>query len=457
MKKKTKNKVYVGIDIGGTKIAVGLVDQAGKLLAVNKCPTPEPGTGMRIFHLVEKLVRELLDKERVNVLSLRGIGAGVPGIVRPDHRGILITPNVGLSRYPLAALLERSFKAKVVLGNDVNLGVLGEKWFGAGKGIDNIVGLFPGTGVGGAIIIGGQLITGAQGAAGELGHMILDLHSSQKSAGLYGTLEALASRRAIERAIKKAVARKVPTVITKIQKGKLDTIKSQVIAEALHRKDPLTVRVMNEACHVLGQACVSLRHILNPDMIILGGGVIEACGDYMLPRIRKISEADPFFKGIDDCRVERSFLGDEAVILGAVVLLKQVLGQKIAPGVGGADYYPKLRADQKGNLWVNDKLVRKNIYIRADGKVKKINGAAAFDDLKRSHRLGISALRRVCKKGPKILITGSPRRRLRVTQEGKKFLKEHLVRTRLLDVKGAVKAYNAAKERKTMVVYRREA
>lgn len=457
MKKKTKNKVYVGIDIGGTKIAVGLVDQAGKLLAANKCPTPchsAPGTGTRILHLVERLVRELLDEEGVNVSSLRGIGAGVPGIVRPDRRGILITPNVGLSRYPLAALLERSFKTKVVLGNDVNLGVLGEKWFGAGKGINNIVGLFPGTGVGGAIIIGGQLITGAQGAAGELGHMILDLHSSQKSAGLYGTLEALASRRAIECAIKKAVARKVPTVITKIQKGKLDTIKSQVIAEALRRKDPLTVRVMNEACHVLGQACVSLRHILNPDMIILGGGVIEACGDYMLPRIRDISAADPFFKGIDNCRIERSFLGDDAIILGAVVLLKQVLGEKITSGV---DYYPKLRADQKGNIWVNGKLVRKNIYIRADGKVKKINGDAVFNELDRFRRLGISALRRVCKKGPKILIVGSSRRRLRISQEGKKFLKEHLVQTRLLDVKKAVKTYNAAKERKTMVIYRREA
>ena len=453
MKKKTKDKVYVGIDIGGTKIAVGLVDQAGKLLAVDKCPTPAPGTGIRIFHQVEKLVRELLHEEKINVSSLRGIGAGVPGIVRPDHRGILITPNVGLSRYPLAALLERSFKTKVVLGNDVNLGVLGEKWFGAGKDVNNIVGVFPGTGVGGAIIINGQLIIGAQGAAGELGHMTLDLHSSQKSAGLYGTLEALASRRAIEHKIKEAVAHKVPTVITKIQKGKLDIIKSRVIAEALHRKDPLTVRVMNEACHVLGQACVSLRHILNPDMIILGGGVIEACGDYMLPRIRNISEADPFFKGIDNCRIERSFLGDDAIILGAVVLLKQVLGEKITSRV---DYYPKLRADQKGNVWVNDKLVRKNIYIRADGKVKKINGDVIFSELDRSRRLGISALRRVCKKGPKILIAGSTRRRLRITQEGKKFLKEHLVQPRLLDVKGAVKAYSAAKERKTLVIYQKE-
>lgn len=453
MKKKTKNKVYIGIDIGGTKIAVGLVDQAGKLFAVEKSPTPEGGSGPRIFRLTKGLVQELLKEEKINRAQIRGIGLGVPGIVKPNHRDILITPNVGLSRYPLAALLERSFKTKVVLGNDVNLGVLGEKWFGAGKGIDNIVGLFPGTGVGGAIIIDGKLITGSQGAAGELGHMILDLHSSQKSAGLYGTLEALASRRAIERAIKKAVARKVPTVITKIQKGKLDTIKSQVIAEALRRKDPLTVRVMNEACHVLGQACVSLRHILNPDMIILGGGVIEACGDYMLPRIRDISAADPFLKGIDDCRVERSFLGDDAVILGAVVLLKQVLGEKITSGV---DHYPKLRADQKGNIRVNDKLVRKNIYIRADGKVKKINGVAVFNELNRFRRLGVSALRRVCKKGPKILIVGSTRRRLRITAEGKKFLDDHLIQARLLDVKEAVKAYSAAKGRKALVVYRKE-
>lgn len=457
MRKKIKNKVYVGVDIGGTKVAAGLVDQAGKLLAVKKSPTPEGGPGPRIFRLTRELIQGLLKDQKINRARIRGIGLGVPGIVKPNHRDILITPNVGLSGYPLAAQLEKSFKTRVVLGNDVNLGTLGEKWFGVGKGVENIIGLFPGTGVGGAIIIGGQLITGSQGAAGEIGHMVLDARSPHKSAGLYGTVEALASRRAIERAIKEAVMKKVPTIITKLQGGKLASIKSRVIAEALRRKDPLTMRIINEVCRVLGQACVSLRHILNPDMIILGGGVIEACGDYMLPRIRKISAADPLFKGIDDCRIERSFLGDDAVILGAVVLLKQVLGQKITPGVGGGNYYPKLRADQKGNIRVNDKPVRKNIYIRADGKVKKINGAAVFNELNRSRRLGISALRRVCKKGPKVLIVGCAGGRPRITLDGKKFLREHAIEARLLNVQEAVKVYNAVGERKTMVIYRREA
>jgi len=453
MKKKTKNKVYVGIDIGGTKIAAGLVDQAGKLFAVKKSPTPEGGSGLRIFRLAKELVQGLLKEEGISSARIRGIGAGVPGIVKPNHRDILITPNVGLSRYPLAAQLEKSFKTRVVLGNDVNLGTLGEKWFGVGKGVDNIIGLFPGTGVGGAVIIDGKLITGSQGAAGEIGHMILDVHSPCKSAGLYGTVEALASRRAIERAIKEAVAKKVSTVITKLQGGRLTTIKSRVIAEALRRKDPLTTRIVNEVCHILGQACVSLRHILNPDMIILGGGVIEACGDHMLPRIRKISAADPFFKGIDDCRIERSFLGDDAVILGAVVLLGQVLGEKIT---AATDYYPKLRADKNGNVWVNDKLARKNIYIRADGKMKKLNGAVNVADLKMSRWLGINVLKQLCKKGPKVLIVGSTRGRLRITSEGKKFLADHFIDTRLTDVKEALKAYNAVKERKALIIYRKE-
>lgn len=454
MKKKTKNKVYVGVDIGGTKVAAGLVDQAGKLFAVKKSPTPKGGSGQRIFRLTKELIQELLKDQKINRARIRGIGLGVPGIVRPDHRDILITPNVGLSGYPLAAQLEKSFKTRVVLGNDVNLGTLGEKWFGAGKGVENIIGLFPGTGVGGAIIIGGQLITGSQGAAGEIGHMVLDAHSPYKSAGLYGTVEALASRRAIERAIKEAVAKKVPTIITKLQGGTLAPVKSGVIAEALRRKDPLTMRIINEVCRVLGQACVSLRHILNPDMIILGGGVMEACGDYMLPRIRKISAADPFFKGIDDCRIERSFLGDDAVILGAVVLLKQVLGEKIS---AGTDYYPRLRTDKNGNVLVNDKLIKKSIYIRADGKVKKINGAAGFAGLRTSRWLGINVLKQLCKKGPKVLVVGCARTRPRITPGGKEFLREHAIEARLLNVQEAVKVYNAAGERKTMVVYRREA
>lgn len=453
MKKKIKNKVYVGVDIGGTKVAVGLVDQAGKLFAVRKSPTPEGGSGPRIFRLVKGLIQELLKDQKINRARIRGIGLGVPGIVRPDHRDILITPNVGLSGYPLAAQLEKSFQTRVVLGNDVNLGTLGEKWFGVGKGVGNIIGLFPGTGVGGAIIIGGQLITGSQGAAGEIGHMVLDAHSPHKSAGLYGTVEALASRRAIERAIKEALAKKVPTIITKLQGGTLAPVKSGVIAEALRRKDPLTMRIINEVCRVLGQACVSLRHILNPEMIILGGGVIEACGDYMLSRIRKISAADPFFKGIDDCRIERSLLGDDAVILGAVVLLKQVLGEKISAGAG---YYPKPRVDKRGDVWINDKLIKKSIYIRADGKVKKFNGAAGLAGLRTSRWLGINVLKQLCKKGPKVLIVGCARLRPRITPEGKEFLREHAIEARLLNVREAVKVYNAAGERKTMVVCRRE-
>ncbi len=325
---KTAKDLYIGVDIGGTKISAGLVDSRGKILSSQKCPTPVKGEGAQIFRQTKSLIAGLLASQQLKSNQIRGIGIGIPGIVRPNHRDILRTPNVQLAGYPLARNLELIFRTKVILNNDVNVGLLGEHWRGIAKGVQDVVGIFLGTGVGGAIIIRGELVLGAQGAAAELGHMILDLDSSKESAGLCGTLEALASRRAIERELKNAIQKGKKTILARFYAKSPRVIKSSVIAQALEARDPLTRKVMGKACAVLGQACITIRHILNPAMIVLGGGLIEACGDYMVPKVRKIFNRDPFFKGIDSCSIERSLLGDDAVVLGAVAFFKAGLGRK---------------------------------------------------------------------------------------------------------------------------------
>ncbi|MCA9399454.1 MAG: ROK family protein, partial [Candidatus Omnitrophica bacterium] len=303
---KKNKRYYIGVDVGGTKIFAGLVDRSGTIVGTKKAPTPQNKPAAQVGKVIMTVVTDLLAEQNVMPETIIGIGVGVPGLIKPNHRDILVTPNVNLAGYPLAANLEKQFQTTVFLGNDVNLGLLGAKWQGIGKEEDNIIGIFPGTGVGGAIIINGKLVNGAQGAAGELGHMIIDLQSKHQSAGVYGTLEALASRRAIEREIKSRIKKGQKSIITQLQKKGTATIKSGMLAEALKRKDKVVTEVINDVCHVLGKACISIRHIFNPDMIILGGGVIEACGQYMLPKIRKISDRDPFFKNIDQCKIEPS-------------------------------------------------------------------------------------------------------------------------------------------------------
>lgn len=314
---------YIGVDVGGTKISAAIVDPYGGILVHRKYPTIRTAKPALVGRQIEGIIKEVLSDGEVSAGAVKGIGVGVPGIVHPRSNKILVTPNIALAGYPLYRRLKKLFKTKVVLGNDVNLGTLAEKWLGAGKKADNIIGIFLGTGVGGGIIIDGKVYTGAQGAGGELGHMIIDLHNPASSAGVAGTLEALTGRRAIERAIREAIRMKRKTIVTELTGGNLKVIKSKVIKKALKSKDRVVTEIMNNVCLIIGKACVSLRHIFNPDMIILGGGIMEACGDFILPRVQKVFRKDPFMAGVDQCEVTQSILADDAVILGAVALVKQ--------------------------------------------------------------------------------------------------------------------------------------
>ena len=313
-------KFFVGVDIGGTKMAAALVSPSGRIITREKIPTSPRTTTAAIFENVVSLIQDVLHDNQITAKNLGGIGVGIPGIVDIDQSKILAAPNINLAGLSISQRLAKIFHTKVAAGNDVNLGLLGEQWLGAAKNIDHVIGLFPGTGIGGAIIINGQLILGNQGAAAELGHMIMEINGPKCTCGNEGCLEALASRWAIERDIRAAIKKGKKTILAKkINSDK--PIKSRLINEALKARDPLVTKLITKASLVLGQACVSLAHIFNPQAIVFGGGVIEACGEFMLPIIRQTAYADPFFKKLKRCTIVESKLKDDAVILGAVALI----------------------------------------------------------------------------------------------------------------------------------------
>ena len=317
-----KQKFFIGIDVGGTKIAVAAISSTGKILSRTKASTPPKSKPSVILALIIKLIDQVLNEGQLSQEQLSGIGIGIPGIVDKQNH-ILATPNINLTNFPLCAKISKKFHTKVVAGNDVNLGLLGEQWLGAGKKAKNIVGIFPGTGVGGAIIIDGKILIGAQGAAAELGHMIITRDGPKCSCGNRGCLEALAGRWAIEREIRLNIKQGRKTIITKLINGKSSPIKSKFLKAALKAKDPLVVEIMTRTGQTLGQACINMRHIFNPELIILGGGVIEACSGFLLPLVNKTFHADPFFAKIDKCKIVTSKLSDDATILGAVALIKK--------------------------------------------------------------------------------------------------------------------------------------
>lgn len=315
-------RIYAGIDVGGTKISAALVTDSGKILSRAKLPSEKNSSPSRIIKTIAELVEENLRVASVTKRQLAGIGVGIPGLLDPVSGKVIKTPNLNLSGVNLQKQLSARLKVKVAVGNDANLGLLGEKWVGAARSAKNVIGLFLGTGIGGGTIVNNSLIGGLHGAAAEIGHMQLDAHGPKCTCGNVGCLEAYGGRWAMERDIKAAIAGGERTVVTKIVDGKIKNIKSRVLRKALRRKDPLVSRIIREAALHIGGACVTLRHIFDPEMFIFGGGVVEACGEFMLPVIQKTIDKDRFFASFGQCKVVPSQLGDDAAMLGGVALVR---------------------------------------------------------------------------------------------------------------------------------------
>jgi len=321
--KNMKHKLYIGVDIGGTKISAGLVEHSGTILHRKKIPSPVNFSRKKILTVISSLIEELIDDEGVKRKALNGIGLGVPGIV--DQYGVVVNaPNISLSGVNICKEIKKRFRVPVVAGNDVNLGILGERHFGAAQGYKDIVGIFMGTGLGAGVIVNDRLLLGTHGAAAEIGHMIVNVKGPKCSCGNYGCLEAYVGRWAIERDIRKGLRQGRRSILRKLIPSGSKIIKSKILAKAITRNDALTIEVMKRAALMVGDACVSLRHIFDPKIIVLGGGVVEACGDFILPFVQGRLGKDKFFSKLGKCEVVVSRLEDNATILGAVAFAREV-------------------------------------------------------------------------------------------------------------------------------------
>lgn len=440
---------YIGVDIGGTKISAGLVEENGYILTQRKQPTPKNAKPKEVFAVLLELLEDIIAQQKVSRNMIRGIGLGVPGIIDASGKEILVTPNINLAKFPLAKELEKKYKTKVLLGNDVNVGLLGEQWLGAAKRARDVVGIFPGTGIGGAIIINNQLVTGATGAAAEIGHMMIDFDGPMCSCGNSGCFEAFAGRWAIERDIKHAIENGARSVVTEILDGDLSAIKSKVIKESLKRKDPVVTDVMTKVSRVIGKSCISIKHILNPELIILGGGVIEGCGFFILPIVRDVVNADPFFASLDECKILESKLGDDAIILGGVALVRgeAVLSKGIQDG-----FYPQIKIIKGEGILINKQVYKKSFYVRADGKVRKVNAKRGYQNFMQSNQIGKEELQKFCKKNPELLIIGTSQKQNILTDEGCEFLKTLAIEHKVVSPRAAIKLYNKSAQRKAVLI-----
>jgi glucokinase len=332
-KSKSKGKDYVvGVDLGGTKILAAVVDQKGKILGEAKRPTMPASDADEVVKRLAKTVRDAIKEARVRADRVAAVGVGAPAPVDPQTGFVFHAPNIPMIRdFPLGERLGGTLDVPVFVGNDVNVGTVGEHALGAGRGTQDMVGIFVGTGVGGGVIVDGRLRHGFRNSAGEVGHMVVGFKGQPDEpicgCGRRGCLEAYASRTAIERDIRAGIAAGRETAMAELlEEGGRDRMTSGLLAKALKQGDPLVVEVMEQVTTYLSVHVATIVNFFDPEMIVFGGGVTEALGERLLEPIRRdapkwyIQEIDA-----DKVRIVAAELGDYAGVLGAATIARQSL------------------------------------------------------------------------------------------------------------------------------------
>jgi glucokinase len=316
-------RIYVGVDLGGTKILAVAFDSKLKVLATQKAKTPREANASSVVSALEEAVRAVIAEASGKAgpaPELGGVGVSVPGPLDRAKGIVRYTPNMGFKDYRLGEELAGLFGAPAFLDNDVQAGVYGELRAGALRGRLNAVGVFVGTGIGGGIVIDGRLYRGATGSAGEVGHMILHEGGAACGCGNYGCLEALASRTAMAKdSIAQAATGKAPALYS-LAGSDLRKCRSGVLFEAIEGGDKGVKKAVDRAAAWLGIGLSNLVHVLNPEAIVVGGGVVTRFGQKFLDRAIASME-EHLMPGLSGtAEILLSELGDLAVPTGAACI-----------------------------------------------------------------------------------------------------------------------------------------
>ena len=309
------------LDVGGTKVLGAIFNEKDEIIFRLKKRSKAGGEGaLDVEKVIVDVVEEMIAESGIDRSKLNAVASCAPGVIDQDKGIVLFTPNLPWRNYDMGAAMRKKFGVPFYVGNDVNLGVLGEYHFGAARGYKNIVGFFVGTGLGGGLILNGSLYTGNQFKAAEYGHMILDPEGPLCNCGQRGCLEAFSSKMGMSSYIRQQVSRGRESMLGEaVQEG---VFRSKKLKKALAAGDKVAWEAVDRSCHYLAVATGTMINTFSPDLILYGGGVIEAVGEIYLEKI--LSEVDrycmPQIRSTVDLKIAE--LGDDSILYGDLAMIK---------------------------------------------------------------------------------------------------------------------------------------
>lgn len=316
---------FIGFDLGGTKMVAAVLDSQFSILSRVKRKTSSADGAQGILRDILLCLEESLTIAGISAAELAAIGMAVPGLLDRKKGRVVFSPNLAFEDFPLVDEIKKIYSCPVVLENDVNAGLYGEFVQGVAKGFENVLGVFPGTGIGGGLVINGKIYRGFTGNAGEFGHMTIQLEGPRCGCGQLGHVEGMASRTAMAKEAAGLIGG--GNIQGKLAEFGTDikNLSSKFFAQALKEENKLVMEIIDRAADHLGVAIAGSVNLLDPELVVIGGGLVEKLGSYYMKRIEKSVRARAMPMMAQAVQIKQAALGDDAALFGAAQVAKEAL------------------------------------------------------------------------------------------------------------------------------------
>lgn len=325
--KTDRIECVLGVDLGGTKIALAAVEKNGKIHLRKESPSPAEDGEMMIQLLLDLIGSSLkaCDKKGIDV---KAVGIGAAGYILYEKGLLVESPNIAWSMVPLVSIVSENTGLSTFLDNDANAAACGEHYAGIARGVDDFVFLTLGTGIGGGVFIDGNIYHGHRGMAAEIGHMVVDPEGPECGCNRHGCLETLASGTALEREAARLLADNTGSVLFEMYSRDPEGVNGQVVARAAESGDVVAQRAFATVAYYLGLGIVNLINLFDPELVVLGGGVSHS-GHLLLDEVREVVAGCGIPVLIEGAQIVLSTLGSDAGLIGAAALGWEGIGKPL--------------------------------------------------------------------------------------------------------------------------------